>query len=368
MPPRYLAEQVRADLRRGTVLLAGPVGVGKTTLARSIQRPGNAFLSWDVPAERESILRRELPEAGPLVFDELPRYPSWLSYLRSLEEDRPGRHRVLATGSARSDRDPSGTEILGGMVRLLRLHPFSAAEVGARSGADLRDLLNLGGFPEPLFGGKEREARLWSLSYRRRLAHDEAVGSEADRAGLERLLERLPGLVGEPLSVNALRADLGAGHKTVSRWLDLLEDLYAIARLAPLCAPGLRAVRKARKHYHYDWTLVEDPRKRFENLTAMHLLKQVHFLRDAQNRDVELRFFRDVDGREVDFVVVEDGRPRILVDARLEDEPLSRGLPYLLRRFPEAHAFQISAAGRWDRRTPEGVRVCPAAAFLRVLV
>ena len=38
---------------------------------------------------------------------------------------------------------------------------------------------------------------------------------------------------------------------------------------------------------------------------ASHLLKWVHFQQDAEGRDLELRYFRDTDGREVDFVVVE---------------------------------------------------------------
>ena len=40
---------------------------------------------------------------------------------------------------------------------------------------------------------------------------------------------------------------------------------------------------------------------------ASHLLKWVHFEQDARGRDLELRYFRDTDGREVDFVVVEGG-------------------------------------------------------------
>jgi predicted AAA+ superfamily ATPase len=91
-------------------------------------------------------------------------------------------------------------------------------------------------------------------------------------------------------------------HQTVSRWLDIFERLYAIFRLAPFGAPRLRAVKKARKHYHTDWSVVPDEAARFENLVASHLLKWVHFQFDSAGRELELRYFRDVDGREVDFV------------------------------------------------------------------
>ena len=56
--------------------------------------------------------------------------------------------------------------------------------------------------------------------------------------------------------------------------------------------------------------------KRFENLVASHLLKWVHFEQDAKGREVELAYFRDIDGREVDFVITEDRRPVRLVECK----------------------------------------------------
>ncbi len=44
------------------------------------------------------------------------------------------------------------------------------------------------------------------------------------------------------------------------------------------------------------------------------------------------------------------------------------GLRYLKARFPECDAWQVSATGRKDYRTPDGLRVCPALGWLRTLV
>ena len=54
--------------------------------------------------------------------------------------------------------------------------------------------------------------------------------------------------------------------------------------------------------------------------------------------------------------------------ARAVDADADRSLRYLKERFPDAQAWQISAAGRKDYRTPDGIRVAPAAPFLRTLV
>jgi predicted AAA+ superfamily ATPase len=366
---RYLEAQVRRDLGRKMVFVAGPRQVGKTTLARRLlgARPG--YLNWDVAADRERILRGELPPSDFWVFDEIHKYRLWRGFLKGLYDARRARQRILVTGSARLDFYRHGGDSLQGRYHLLRLHPLSAGELGLRRPGELADLLTLGGFPEPYFGGDQREARRWSREYRVRLVREELASLErvTDLGRIELLMVRLPELVGSPLSLNALREDLQVSHATVANWVAILERLYAVFRVAPFGAPRLRAVRKEQKHYHLDWTLVPGDPQRFENLVGAHLLKWVHFREDTEGRDVELRYFRDVDGREVDFVVVEGRRPTHLVECKWADAPVDRGLRYLKARFPSCEAWQVSAVGTKDFVSPEGIRVAPALELLRGL-
>lgn len=365
---RYLVAQVARDLRRKMVFVAGPRQVGKTTLAKSLPGASAGYLSWDVPRDRERILRGELPASRLLVFDELHKNRSWRSFLKGVFDGRARGQQILVTGSARLDAYRRGGESLQGRYHLLRLHPLSVAELGASDA--LPALLRLGGFPEPFFGGSDTEARRWSREHRNRIVHEEIVSLERvqDLGKLELMMLRLPELVGSPLSINNLREDLAVSHKTAAAWLDILERLYAIYRLPPFGSPKLRAVKKEQKHYHFDWSVVPDDAARFENLVGSHLLKWVHFEQDAQGRDLELRYFRDTDRREVDFVVVEGRRPIRLVECKWGDTEIDRSLRYLHERFPAAEAWQVSAVGTKDYRTPDGIRVAPAAALLRSLV
>jgi len=88
---------------------------------------------------------------------------------------------------------------------------------------------------------------------------------------------------------------------------------------------------------------------------------------DVEGRELELRYFRDVDGREVDFVVCERRRPILFVECKLRDEPLDAGLRYLVERFPGVPAWQIAMRRTRDAKTPEGVRLAPALSWLRTL-
>lgn len=367
---RYLNEQVIKDLSKKMVFLGGPRQVGKTTLALQILKNRQNYLNWDIPEHREKILKGELPVGDMIVLDEIHKYRSWRNYLKGLYDYGKYGRKVLVTGSARLDFYRFGGDSLQGRYHFLRLHPLSVAETGMGTQKDFMKLLELGGFPEPFLGKSGIEAKRWSREYRTRLIREDLLSLEKvqDIGNLELLVMRLPELVGSPLSLNALREDLQISHKTISQWMNILERLYAIFRLMPFGAPKIRAVKKECKHYHYDWTLVQDMSKRFENMVASHLLKWVHYEEDTKGRNVELRYFRDLEGREVDFVVVEDGKAILIIECKWSDDDVNKTLIYLKRKFPQARAWQLHATGKKDYQTKENIRVAPAWIFLRELV
>lgn len=367
---RYLASRVRKDLTRKMVFVAGPRQVGKTTLALTLPGARIGYLSWDISEHRERILKNELPGGKLWIFDELHKYRGWRNYLKGIYDGRPTGQKILVTGSGRLDLYRFGGDSLQGRYHLLHLHPFSVAEQRVRDRDAFEQLLRLGGFPEPFLSGNEVEAKRWSREYRTRLIREDVLSLERiqDLGHLELLMIRLPELVGSPLSINALREDLQVSHKALSSWIQALERLYAVFRVAPFGAPRIRAVKKEQKHYHFDWSIVPDDAARFENLVASHLLKWVQFEQDTKGRDLDLRYFRDVDGREVDFVVTEEKIPLLLVECKWADAPIDKGLRYLKSKFADAEAWQVSATGRKDYQSPEGIRVAPALTLLATLV
>lgn len=94
----------------------------------------------------------------------------------------------------------------------------------------------------------------------------------------------------------------------------------------------------------------------------------MHFEQDTAGRDLDLRYFRDVDRREVDFVVTERGRPIKLVECKWSDADVDGGLRYLRAKFPSTEAWQVSATGTKNYQTPDGIRVSPAIELLKNLV
>jgi hypothetical protein len=97
-------------------------------------------------------------------------------------------------------------------------------------------------------------------------------------------------------------------------------------------------------------------------------LKWCFFLQDTEGRDTELRYFRDIDRREVDFVIMEDGKPIHFVECKISGKSISRSLRYLKVRFPSVLATQVSLEKDIDVITKDRIRLCSANIFLNAFI
>lgn len=370
---RYLEKNIKQDLKRKMVFISGPRQSGKTTLAKKILSDSNPadstkrYLNWDAAESREKIIKEQFP-AGPgfLILDEIHKYSRWRQVVKGLYDTRKNDLKIIVTGSGKLDHYRHGGDSLQGRYHLYRLHPFSLKEVKFQGSYSINDLLKYSGFPEPFSLASERETRRWSKEYKSRIIYDDINSLEnvKDVSLLEHLSLRLPDLVGSPLSLNAIKQDLQVSHHSVARWLNILENIYMIFRIYPFGAPKIRAVKKEAKHYHFDWTVIEDEALRFENLVACHLLKWCHYRQDYEGLDTELRYFRDIDRRETDFVIVEKNKPIYFIECKLKQKDINPALGYLKQRFSDTPAIQISLHGSDDYMTKHGIRSCPAELFL----
>lgn len=369
---RYLAAHIREDLDKKMVFLGGPRQVGKTTLAQGLipnYHDGHpAYLNWDSEFDRKKIKQREWPRTERLiVLDEIHKLKTWRNLVKGFYDTLKNTHTFLITGSARLDHVRKGGDSLLGRYHYYRLHPYSLPELGYDPAA-LATLLQFGGFPEAFHAADERTLRRWHIQRLERLIRTDLTGWEdvKDVDRIYALAEELPNRVGSPLSINSLANDLGADFKTIRRWLEILGSLYYSFQIAPYGAAKIRAVKKEQKLYLYDWSQVEGAGPRLENLLASHLLKYCHFLEDVHGHRMELRFLRDTDKREIDFVVMKNKKPICAVECKHGEGSASPHLFYFRDRTPIPHFYQVHL-GQAHRQLDDRISIMPFANFARTI-
>ena len=370
---RYIKAAVESDLLDRMVFIGGPRQVGKTTLSLSfLSEPTEkhpAYLNWDDARVRPFLLKGELPAGeGCIVLDEIHKFARWRNLVKGFYDTNRSSVSFLVTGSARLDHYRKGGDSLQGRYHYFRLHPFSLLELDASANrSNLELLLRFGGFPEPLLRAEERFWRRWQRERIQRVIYGDIRDLEniKEISLLELLAEELPNRVGSPLSIKNLKELLQVAHETVARWLEIFERMYFCFRIPPYGAPKIRAVKKEQKLYLWDWSLVSDPGARFENFIAAQLLKYCHFLEDTEGYKMELRFLRDTDKREVDFVVIKDKKPIFAVECKAGDKGLSPALHYFKERTPIPKYYQVHM-GKKDY-LKDGVRVLPVESFCKQL-
>ena len=148
----------------------------------------------------------------------------------------------------------------------------------------------------------------------------------SDLDKVELLAETLPSRVGSPLSYKSLAEDLEVSDKTVKRWVQILDSLYYCFLIPPLGSSKIKAIKKSQKLYLWDWSQIEDPAFRFENMVASHLLKLCEYWQDVLGYKSELRYIRDEKGKEVDFVVLRNRKPLFAVECKLTDTDIDPSL------------------------------------------
>lgn len=387
--------------------MSGARQCGKTTLAKRILRQykSGRYYNWDEIKFRRLWTKNPsgiIPpaaqeDARPLiVLDELHKAKSWKKNLKGVYDTLDMPCDILVTGSARLNVYRKGSDSLLGRYYHLRLHPFSLYEMLRRKpgiaapdllpavfdrsiqiSAGAKDylplLLRFGPFPEPLLAGTDRTLNLWRRNRVERIIREDLrdLSRLPELSQVEMLASLLPERAANPLSITSLSEVLEVAYTTVRRWLQYLNELYYFFEVKPYSKSLSRSIKKEGKLYLWDWSEVENEASRFENLVALHLLKYCDYLTDSGEGDYELRYLRNKEKKEIDFLLLKNNRPWLPVEVKLNQEKLSENwkvflphinCPYALQVVNKSNVFNIVELGEYK------VLIISAEEFLRYLI
>jgi predicted AAA+ superfamily ATPase len=401
-------------LGRRMSFISGPRQVGKTTLAlltlKKLKQEQN-YYNWDtIGVNRRfaqtpfffleniphSPLSTKVPDVPRymVVFDEFHKHPRWKQILKGYFDEFGSFIRFIVCGSARLDIFRKGGESLLGRYFPFRMFPLGPKDITEGNSFNpynswncmdnepiagqpsnefkeaTLDLYRLTGFPEPFLDGREAFCNRWRDEHLSLLTTEEIrdLSKISDMVRLQTLVFLLPERVGSILSLNNLAHILSCAHSTVKTWMDALEQVFVIFRIPPFTKTLSRAIRKEKKAYFWDWGVVEEESKRFENFLAVQLARTISAWTEWGWGHFDLFFVRTKEGKETDFLITRNQTPLILIEAKLSENVPDASLVYFKERLQVRLAFQVLLKETRLRQVAPGVFVLDVYKFLSLLV
>ncbi len=233
----------------------------------------------------------------------------------------------------------------------------------------LKQLWNFSGFPETYIKKRPQEHILWRRQRIEKIIREDLrdLSRLPELSQIEMLASLLPDKVGSPLSIESLREDLETSHPTVKRWMNYLESLYYTFSIKPFSQSITRSIKKEPKIYLFDWTEIENPESRFENIIACHLLKSCHYWSDVGYGDFDLCYLRNKQKKEVDFLITKNSRPWLSIECKLSDTNLDTSYLAFQKKWSFPH-IQVVYKSTKEKSFENNTLIVSAASFLRCFV
>jgi len=351
MIARHLTKTLKAAARDFPVVtVTGPRQSGKTTLVR-VAFPRHRYVSLEDPDTRAFATddpRGFLDQfRGSVILDEVQRAPDLFSYIQGIVDraDRPGQ--FVLSGSQNFLRLHRVSQSLAGRCAVLRLLPFSRAELvgrairdvarfapvrrsnaskGSAGSEDLFKALFTGGYPR--IHDKGLQPQTWLANYYQTYLERDVrdLLNVGDIEGFGRFVRLCAGRSGQLLNASSLAADAGVTHTTVRRWLSILEAGFVLYLLRPHHRNFNKRLVKSPKFYFLDTgllcyllriqstgDLVTHAARGaiFETWVVSEALKNFH----SRGAEPDIYFWRDSAGHEIDLLI-DQGAKQIPIEIK----------------------------------------------------
>lgn len=339
---------LRASTQFPVLLLTGPRQVGKTTLLEHLREKERHYVTLDDLALR--ALAREDPDLllqrfpPPVLIDEVQYAPELFPSIKKLVDQHQKPGAFWLTGSQQFHMMKDITETLAGRVAVINLLGFSRRENDRRP-HDLepflptRDLIgersesgaatNLRSVYQEIWSGslpayrvgkiKERDLfyRSYLQTYLERDVRD--LVQIGNLESFRRFLKASAARTSAMLNYSDLARDAGVSVNTARQWMSVLVASFQVFLLQPYYTSVTKRLSKTAKLYFLDTGLCayltewSSPETLEAGAMSGAILETYVFTEILKSwwhrmREVTIYYYRNKDGREVDFLISRDGK------------------------------------------------------------
>ncbi len=298
------------------VTITGPRQSGKTTLTRATF-PKYSYVNLEDPDTREFALtdpRRFLSQfRDKTILDEVQHTPELFSYIQTIVDEKNKSGMFILTGSNQFSYMKSISQSLAGRTGILKLLPFSYFELYQNKVVPLEQVLFSGFYPR-IFDKKIPPDFFMSGYLETYIQKDIRNISNLQYMNVFlKFMQLCAGRTGQIINLTSIGNALGIDHKTVKKWISIMEASYIIFLIQPYHKNFNKRIVKSSKLYFFDTGLVcyllriktleqllNHPLRGeiFETYVAGEFLKN----RFNTGKPNDFYYFRDSNGNEVDLI------------------------------------------------------------------
>ncbi|MCP5465048.1 MAG: ATP-binding protein [Deltaproteobacteria bacterium] len=326
MIQRFLKIEPRLEQNK-VLIIYGPRQVGKTTLVNNYlsqaQCKWQFFTGDDLEFANDlaqcnlELIKKMFLKTELLVIDEAQKIKNIGQALKLIVDHIPNI-RVIATGSSSFELATATSEALTGRKNVITLYPISILELALEHSEyeitkKFPELMRFGSYPNvltyPTFQQKMNRITEIKDSYLIKDILD--FHKVRNSKTVIDLLKLLAFQLGNEVSTSELGAQLNLDHKTIKRYLDLLEKSFVIYRIDGFSRNLRKEVSKMSKYYFYDlgirnaiisnfndFDTRNDLGALWENFCVMERIKRNSYHQDKKN----IYFWRTYDQKEIDLI------------------------------------------------------------------
>lgn len=370
---RKIEKSLKSQLKRGkSILLLGARQTGKTSMVSQLS--SELMISLLLPQERQkyeknpALLTKELEliakktKKPPLIIiDEIQKVPSLLDPIQHCIDHKLALF-ILTGSSARKLRRHSDVNLLPGRLVTLRMDPLIQEELesGFEDAPPIEDSLFDGTLPGirvyPGPQDHDMDLRSYVETYLEEEVRTEAL---VRNLGLfSRFLELAALQSGQIVNFSAIAQELGLSSHTIQNYYEILEDCLIAERIDPITQNASRKkLTKSSRYLIFDLGVkrlcAHEARNHsrpfmgtlFEQWVGLELIR----LCRIEQPDFRVKFWRDPDGPEVDWVL-ESSQRWIPIEVKWTEHPTAKDTKHLqtfMQEYPKARkAYVICQAQR----------------------
>lgn len=333
--------------KRPAILLTGARQTGKTSLLKH-SFPKAEYVSLDLPlsadlAEHDGQQFLE-KYSKPLIIDEVQYAPKLFRHLKLvIDRNRDEYGRFFLTGSQKFSLMQNISESLAGRISIIECLSLSLLELENHyqrkaEGEQLVEWMLNGGYPE-IYRASLDPVTFYSDYVATYLERDvRQLINVKDLRDFERFMRLLATQTGQLISFTSLASDLGISPNTVKSWISVLEASQVVHLVEPFHRNVSKSIKKSPKIYFLDTGLCcfliglteKKELLAYQNLGAIFetlVFGQIYRKIALDGHTEKLYFYRDAQGREVDFVIEKALKYR-LVEVKWTQTPKRRSVGF----------------------------------------